>query len=597
MKIKIDDIIRKEVEALNLKTLAGGGFPKAETCEVRISWEPGRRAASWQWRGRDKKHVITFYPDGLKACVPEPVLSNRSALRRVLYMLYQHERGHALFTERDPEITRAALKSANIPFVIANALEDCRIERKISVIARVKFRWDGAFPAIADVAPDCWANPNAWDVFSFILACKNALNKVPTTVTRSTKLRDAMRRTLFSPVEGGNPHPWVPASDSGFPLEFSPYASRGHKGTLRAATRIVAEYVTDPRGFADRIVAFAKKWRDAGLPLPPADDSAPEGLPSLPGGKTESEASGDLGADNETSAPGADDNPSEKDLREIQDATGAKEDDPSKKPGRKDTGADSKRYDERDGIGPMQSASPGEPLSVSCGLDTAFGSNYDPHVVLECEGWDLDGEICSRALSVAFPGVAAHYSADPGGMVDLDRYMDRRPEMFKKNRRGYGKRGDVILIIDGSGSMNQAWRSYGMGITAGLIRLRRAGALRRLRVILTYGKHLRDFGDVTDLELPMHISCHASTEGLWAAYEHIARSGMIDSPDVQTIVITDGDIVDTHPSLQLAHAAGCYPVGVFLGQHHASDKVKAFFDQFIVRRDREALIDEVARLF
>lgn len=605
----LETALNKDLAEVHLRTIAAGGYPRGEHVDATVQTSPahtGAGVATWQWNGVRKTHAITLY-SGMAHHLAPGALDHGRARKRAVYQLYQHERGHALFTERNPAATRAALIAAKVPFVIANALEDCRIEFKMNKLTGVKFAWGGIFPAM-DTSVPAWDRPGYYAIFPFILSCKLALNKCPRRLSTFSGVRDAMRKHLFTADSVTGQIPWAPVSVAhgitperavDEALGFQPFLPLGYTGTLRHMTASIMRYVWSDDNFAGRIATFAKTWRGDGLPLPAAHEAPPEDLPATPGGASEGE--GDLGLGNEPSpatAPDASETAAPSELEPIRDVTGLKESDPSEREGKsRDNGKATKHSDNRVALGPMKSARPADPPKISYGTKNSLGHNYDPAGYLEDNAWDYDGDQCAKILGTAFPGISHAWSSDPGGAVDIDRYLDRTPEMFRRPVRGYGKRGDVILVVDGSGSMNEAWRQYGIGITAGLIRLRRAGALKRLRILLTYGSGLRDFGDVTDLELPRRINCHASTEGLWAAYEHIAGTGMIDSPDVQVLVLTDGDITDTHPSLPLAHAAGCYPVGIFVGEHRKAEAVRAFFDQFIARPDRLQVLDEVARLF
>jgi hypothetical protein len=609
--------VSRILRTLHLRMQAAGGFPRGERCTAGMKEvKPGERAlcATWRWNGGLSTHEINLYNSTLHTMAPG-AYANKRALTRTVLNLYQHERGHALFTERNPAATKAGIVAAGNPaFPFVNILEDCRIEHRMREHVGFRFDWRGLI--VEPESENPWGDSEGWGFLRFALACKLAINTARRGITKQALILH-VRNTLadISVRPDGTLHnPWAPVptgAKAGDIIDFSevrPYAAHGFNGSLLSAiVCIVGDYVCGLDDFWDRISSMLNTWRNKGLPVPPSKEPPPGSEPGaggMPGGSPSPDGSGgDMGMDNESTADGtSSDRADQSEIKRIRDIDGSKapSGDMSEMTGSaRDTGTfiHDTSGKGHEGLGPMKSAAGGNPLRVSYG-DGCFGANYDPKNGAYPEQFnDAYGEKCADILRAAFPGLSAARTADPCGEVDMERFISRTPEMFIRKRPGYGKEGDVILVIDGSGSMSGRWRQYGASLMNGLVRLRRMGALRRLRVILTQSQSTRVFGEVTDYDTALKISCGANNEGLWAAYETIARDGMIDAPGIQTLVITDGDITDVHPSLALAHAAGFYPIGVFCGHHSKADKVRPFFDQFIARKTPEECWAEIARLF
>jgi Mg-chelatase subunit ChlD len=226
--------------------------------------------------------------------------------------------------------------------------------------------------------------------------------------------------------------------------------------------------------------------------------------------------------------------------------------------------------------------------------DGTWRDNYDPSNG-GAGAYDRDGSEAFSVLRSAFPGAGRTFSTNPNGEPSIERWISRQPEMFQRRHDTGGRKGDVILIIDGSGSMDGRWQGYGHSITAGLIRCYRAGMLSRLRIILTQKSKLL-VNENPKIGWADGVMTHGGTEGLDAAYRYIEREGWVDNPSVTTLVITDGDITDDVPCLRRCHAAGIYPVGAYVGNHSSVERVKAYFDHFITRTTPSALLAEITRI-
>jgi hypothetical protein len=200
-------------------------------------------------------------------------------------------------------------------------------------------------------------------------------------------------------------------------------------------------------------------------------------------------------------------------------------------------------------------------------------------------------------LKTAFRGTGGkRFRSDVTDSVDVDRYISRVPEMFVDKRGDTGRKADIILIIDGSGSMNDPWRQYGYAITTALISLRDSGHVSRLRIVVSSPSSclMLTHPVLTDA---MRISPNASYEGLWIAYESIVKQRWISEPQNTTLlVLTDGNITDNKPSKRLMHAAGVYPIGIYVGEpEHANEATGDYFDRFLVRPSLRSLLAEMSR--
>jgi hypothetical protein len=222
------------------------------------------------------------------------------------------------------------------------------------------------------------------------------------------------------------------------------------------------------------------------------------------------------------------------------------------------------------------------------------------------EAWYPHARNCTAApepsvvniLRTAFPGTAGkRLTSNPGGEVDLDRYISRTAEMFMDRKGPQGKKGDVIAIVDGSGSMKNVWREYGYQIVTALIHLRNTGHISRLRLIVTGSEKCLMLTHPT-LDDASRISPNASVEGLWIAYEMMIKERWIEEPqNTRVLVLTEGCIGDAAPNRRAMNAAGVYPIGCYVGNYAAApEKVGKFFDRFLVRSTLNGLLAELARV-
>jgi hypothetical protein len=592
----------KAAERLHLLTQVALGFPRGEHAALEIPAGRHIETAAWTYSA-EAGHTILIgdtLPSHFKllkgGSPSEPVTL------RGMILAYQHERMHALFTGSKFKTITDALTTAKVPFRLWNCFEDVRIEHHGATQIKTLFRWSTAMPVAGPVKGDP-LDPSS--PLAFIIHCKQVMGEILAErhaagcVTSTSGLRYMMNRKVFK-------GPWKDA------VYLTP---NGCTGNYDEARHLIYQIFSAATSLD--LIPIMGEWLKL-FPFPEGADTVPGETGAVAGiGEGAEDAEGTGTPDASKVRPGSFSEETvssavESAFAEIMAKEGATpaEIEKARETGIGHTSIDSAPYDpEAANIEKLDTSARGfithtvpKPGCVQCygGRNPAsrsFPLEIMSEPVSEC---DMEGDDSAAHLRSAFPGErGVRFTANPSDDVNIDRYITRQPEMFQDRKGDNGHHADLILVIDGSSSMRGRWYCYGLSIVQGILKLRDQGVIKRVRLAVTGPNAVLLIEHPTAAHVDL-IEPNAGYEGLWCAYEAIVAADWA-TDKTHVLVITDGDITDRRPDKELLHAGGCYPIGVYCnpkaGAASKIAKLGAYFDIFIERPNRHALLDEIGRLF
>lgn len=185
--------------------------------------------------------------------------------------------------------------------------------------------------------------------------------------------------------------------------------------------------------------------------------------------------------------------------------------------------------------------------------------------------------------------------------VDFQSLMEHRADFWR--RRSSVESGtigipSILLCIDLSGSMNTPWCYRGMAeIAAAFILLAERGAIR-LRVMGTSQRAISYFPSPTIGDIRAMFP-NSSAEGIAAGLAVAAERGWhLDEAGAPSTVLylTDGDIRDTSVNKEQMRAAGIYPIAAYCGNAAYAHKLSRYFDVFVVHATPDDVVSDLAGL-
>lgn len=497
-----------------------------------VKLKPGFDTACWAYLPPHRIYIGTdlFEKDSLKDGLGDALQ------RRYIANHYHHERGHAMYTERDMNRIQAALKSIKAPFPVYNLFEDAYMEDRYRREQKYRFEWL--------TMENLDFNPRAESLLFALIQAEGD------EVVVETGLKD---------WEPKAPDPKVSADPkfAAFMKLFAPDPEDTRAELQRMFPRVVYYYkrIVSVRDSMS-LMPILNAWLDEFGRPPEMPKSRPNG------GMADLELSAQLMTNPEAAE--------EFDGKTKPVAgTGAGEDaDEPTQGGRKEKA-------EAESVNSLPESKKGTVLHKS---STAV--DMERAMALATKFLKFFAE---RTLMVS--------TATPQRRVSARHFALGRAPYRKPEVKGRGKK-TVFLEIDCSGSMGGFHIMEGKLLLTALSTLARQGKVDG-HVALSAVVNGQPMWEVYKLpvaqEVIDRIQAYAGAEGL----EYTLRDNLhlLRKADY-VFVYTDGQICDRPIDKSYFHRYGVYTWGLYAGENESFfDELMKYFDKAIMRSNAEDLVD------
>jgi len=579
----------ERVSHLHLLQQARGGFPCGEPAVLTVPDKSGDTTTGC-WSYQQNRHAIkladqmTGHLIKAKSGSPTPLV-----VAKAVCQTYEHERCHALWTSRDFKAVKALLDAEKIPFRLLNLFEDVRIESRSALTMGLPFgEWHKTYGL---PTPPEGKVTHPMSPLQFALRWKMAFGFIAG--------RDHQRH------QGTNWASYWPAQTGAALFESSKSPWKDSRrvvpddctGSFEDAHTILKNVIKADT--TEALLPLLKEWLLL-FPLPAGEeDGTSPGETGEPSSTTEGspvpsgpQQGGDMPKGTFTEATLDSAEATAKALATILAS-------PVNSP---------ERMGDPENLAPAAPPQPAsekprfsdvEPWPASAEIDNRRAHDVQAWLPYGRSKKSPPDQSAISTLRHAFPGKGGkRFTSNSTGEVSMERYLSRMPEMFTDKKGQGGRKCDVILLIDGSGSMRLPWHDYGYQITTALIALRDSGHLDRLRIVLTGSRRCLMLTHPT-LDDATHMQPQGGGDGLWIAYKMIMAERWVEDPEnTRVLVLTDGDLsYGCAPDKAGMNAAGIYPVGCYVGDPDNASKLTGdFFDRFLVRETLPDLLDGMVHL-